>query len=178
MQLRTMRIIRFLVSALADAGGYVAAAAVLAMAVLVSFDVLARFLLGSGTKMAVEVTGYLLVAIVFFGLAYAHKEKAHIRVEFFVKILPSGLQIWVRLFGSALFLFVTILLGTFGWDSVQTSVQYNTTSRTGLDVAIWPYQLAIPLGLFLVGILLVVHVIDDLRAIAAPRESDKIGPPS
>ncbi len=150
-----------------------AAAALLLMTLGVTLDVLARFVLGSGTKVGVEFSGYLLVAIVFLGIAHTHKENGHIRVDFFVNMLPRRLQNWIKIFGSALFLFYSYFLARLGWKSFLTSYQFNTTSRTGIDVVIWPYQLVIPVGLFLVCILLVVYLIDDVRSITARRKTDE-----
>ena len=124
---------------LAVSGGYLASCALLIMTIGVTLDVLARFLLGAGTKLAIEMSGYLVVAIVFFGLAYTHKTNGHIEIDFLVKRLPARAQRWCRIFNSTVFLAYTVLLGYFGWRSFWTSYQFNTTSRTGLDVAIWPY---------------------------------------
>lgn len=167
-----MRILRSAINILANVGGYLAAAALLLMTLGVTLDVLARFVLGSGTKLAVEYSGYLLVAIVILGIAHTHKENGHIRVDFFIKLLPRRFQIWIKIFGSALFLFYAFFLARLGWKSFLTSYQFNTTSRTGLDVAIWPYQLVIPVGLLLVCALLVVYLIDDIRSITAKSKTE------
>lgn len=139
-------------------GGYAASCALLIMTIGVTLDVLARFLLGAGTKAAVEMSGYLLVAIVFLGLAYTQKTKGHIEIDFLVKRLSVRAQRWCRIFNSAVFLAYTVMLGYFGWKSAWTSYQFNSTSRTGLDVIIWPYQMIIPVGLAIASLLLVVSI--------------------
>lgn len=143
---------------LAVCGGYAASCALLVMTIGVSLDVLARFLLGAGTKMAIEMSGYLLVAIVFLGLAYTHKTKGHIEIDFLMRRLSARAQRWCRVVNSTIFLAYTVLLGYFGWKSAWTSYQFNSTSRTGLDLTIWPYQMIIPLGLAIASLLLVVSI--------------------
>ena len=143
---------------LAVSGGYLASCALLVMTIGVTLDVLARFLLGAGTKLAIEMSGYLVVAIVFFGLAHTHRTNGHIEIDFLVKRLPARAQRWCRVFNSAVFLAYTLLLGYFGWRTFWTSYQFETTSRTGLDVAIWPYQLVIPLGLAITSLLLASNI--------------------
>lgn len=139
---------------LAVGGGYLASCALLVMTIGVTLDVLARFLLGAGTKLAIEMSGYLVVAIIFFGLAYTHKTNGHIEIDLLVRRLPPRARRWCRIFNSAVFLAYTLMLGYFGWRTFWTSYDFGTTSRTGLDVLVWPYQLIIPVGLALTSLLL------------------------
>jgi TRAP-type C4-dicarboxylate transport system permease small subunit len=142
--------------------GYAASVALLVMTVGVTLDVFARFLLGAGSKMAIEMSGYALVAIVFLGLAYTHKTNGHIEIDFLIKRLSNRAQRWCRVFNSIVFLAYTMLLGYFGWKSFWTSFQFSSTSRTGLDVLIWPYQLVIPLGLLVTSLLLTASICVDI----------------
>jgi len=143
---------------LAVSGGYLASCALLVMTIGVTLDVLARFLLGAGTKLAIEMSGYLVVAIIFFGLAYTYKTDGHIAIDLVVRRLPPRAQRWCRIFNSTVFLAYTLLLGYFGWRSFWTSYEFGTTSRTGLDVLVWPYQLIIPVGLALTSLLLACNI--------------------
>ena len=140
------------------AGAGLASGAVFVMAIGVTLDVLARFILGAGTKMALEFSGYLLVAVVFLGLAYTHKAGAHIRVDFLIKRLPERMLKWFKVIDSIVFLLYASFLGYFGFDAVQTSFQFGTTSRTGIDIIVWPFQLIIPVGLTLTSLLLVCDI--------------------
>ncbi len=147
---------------LAVRAGHVASAALLIMTIGVTLDVFARFLLGAGSKMAIEMSGYALVAIVFLGLAYTHKTNGHIEINFLIKRLSPRAQHWCRVFNSVVFLAYTMLLGYFGWKTFWTSFQFNSTSRTGHDVLIWPYQLVIPLGLLITSALLITSICVDI----------------
>lgn len=61
--------------------GPLAAAAVLAMVAMVTFEVTARSLFNAPTSWVTEFSAYLLVAIVFVGAAAAHRAGYNIRVE-------------------------------------------------------------------------------------------------
>ena len=140
------------------AGSGLASGAVFVMAIGVTLDVLARFILGAGTKAALEFSGYLLVAVVFLGLAYTHQAGAHIRVDFLIKRLPERMLKWFKVIDSTVFLLYAVFLGYFGFDAVQTSYLFGTTSRTGIDIIVWPFQLIIPVGLTLTSLLLVCDI--------------------
>ena len=144
------------------AGGSLASGAVLVMAIGVTLDVMARFILGAGTKMALEFSGYLLVAVVFLGLAYTHEAGAHIRVDFLIKRLPERMLKWFKVIDSIVFLSYAVFLGYFGFEAVHTSYQFGTTSRTGIDVIVWPFQLIIPVGLTLTSLLLICRICRDV----------------
>ena len=147
---------------LAKSGGYIASAALLVMTVGVTLDVLARYILGAGTKFAIELSGYLLVMITFLGLAYTHATDGHIRIDFLVKRLSPQARRWHDVFDSLLFLAYTLILAYFGWVTFWTSYQFQTTSRTGMDVLVWPYQLVIPVGLVLTSLLLLANILHRL----------------
>ena len=164
-----MRLIQRVVDFLVLLGGYLAGAAVLAMTLLVTVDVLFRFLFGGSTRMAVEFSGYLLVVIVFLGLAYTHQEKGHIRVDFFLNLLPPRVQKLVGFLGTVLFLFLSAFLGYRASQSVLVSYQFGSTSRTGIDVPLWPYQAVIPVGLFLLSALLTMQIIQSFRSSGSDR---------
>jgi len=140
-------------------GGKVAAYCVLAATLIVTGDVLARALLGAGTKWVVEYTGYLVVAIVFLGLAYVQKDHEHALVDFVLTRLSRKIQRLVTVIGLILFLLYSVFLGVFGWQTFMRSFTFQTTSRTAVDVPIWPYQLLIPLGLALLSLQLFRDVV-------------------
>ena len=159
---------------LSVAGGYIASAALLVMTVGVSLAVLARFFFGAGTKAATELSGYLLVAIVFFGLAYTDKTKGHVEIHFFTARLPAAMQRGLRFFNSFVFLAYTVVLAYFGWRTVWDSYTFNSTSRTGLDVLIWPYQLFIPVGLALATLLVAARLLAEITGHGSP-DPDQAG---
>ena len=140
-------------------GGKVAAYCVLAATLMVTGDVLARYLLGAGTKWVVEYTGYLVVAIVFLGLAYVQKEHEHALVDFVLTKLSRKIQSWVTVIGLIMFLAYSVFLGLFSWQTFIRSFSLQITSRTAVDVPLWPYQLLIPLGLALLGLQLMRDVV-------------------
>ncbi len=153
--------------ALATLSGRIAAIALFIMATGVTVDILERYFLGRSTQMAVEVSGYLLVAIVFLGLSYTQINNAHIKIELLLNILPKPMRKAINAFNLVAFLvYCTILVG-LGIRSVLTSYRFKSTSRTSLDITIWPIQLVIPVGLIILILVLLFF----------GSKSDKTPPP-
>ena len=148
---------------LTTGGGVLAAFGILAITLMVTGDVTARFLAGAGTKWTLEFTGYLLVMVVFLGLAYTLRERSHIRILFLVDRLPKKVQAWMEVVTSFIFLGFCAFLCYLTWHLTLTSIILGTTSRTGVDVLIWPYQFFMPLGLALISILLIGNIYTQIR---------------
>ena len=141
----------------------IASYSILAMTLLVTVDILMRSLLGFSTRVAVEMTGYLLVIAVFFGLAYTLREGSHIRITFLLLRLPARVQAWVELIISIIFLSYTGVLGGVTWSWWFTSFSLKTTSRTGLDIVVWPVEIFIPVGLTLISLLLAYEIVANIK---------------
>ena len=152
-----------LIRGLTTGGGMLAAFGIFAITLIVTGDVAARFLLGAGTKWTLEFTGYLLVMVVFLGLAYTLRERSHIRILFLVDRLPKKVQAWLAVVTSFIFLGFCAFLGYLTWHQTLTSITLGTTSRTGVDVLVWPYQLFMPLGLALISILLIGNIYTQIK---------------
>jgi len=140
-------------------GGKIAAYLILVITLFTTWDVFSRFALGHGTMWAIEYTGYLMVAVIFFGLAYTERAGDHIVVDFITTRLSKKAQHYITLGGKIVFLFFSIALGYFGWHSFLTSLRLHTTSRTAIDVLVWPYQLFIPIGLAITSLILIVEIV-------------------
>ncbi len=146
--------------------------AVLAMALIMTADVLARTLLGIGTKWTVEVSGYLLVVATFLALGYTLQEDAHIKMDILITKLPKRVQTWLCLVACILFLTYTVLLCVFTWKQFVMSFVLKTPSPTGTDIVLWPIQLFIPLGLALISLKLLQQIRDGIKT-AGKKEPKK-----
>ena len=76
-----MRRLAAVVERITDAAGVLAGAATLVLTVMVTGGVVARRVLNAPLLFVEEVSGYLVLAIVFLGLAYTLKDGGHIRVD-------------------------------------------------------------------------------------------------
>ena len=77
---------------IADAAGVLAGAATLVLTAMVTGGVVARRVLNAPLLFVEEVSGYLVLAIVFLGLAYTLKDGGHIRVDIVFGRLTGGVR--------------------------------------------------------------------------------------
>ena len=159
---------------LTTAGGKVSAFAVLAMALIVTGDVISRWLFGAPTPWAMESAGYLLVIAVPLALAYTLKVGGHIRVTIFVSRLPRKAQDWLKVITSIMGLGYTIVLCYLTWKQAFTSFTFKTTSGTAIEVMVWPFQVAIPVGLALISLVLILNICRETKvALGKPGNANQ-----
>lgn len=138
--------------------GEMAGVAIFLLAVCVVVDVFLRYAFGKPTIWINEAAGYTLLVITFLGLAYTLRENAHIKVLVVVSRLPSQIQDWMKVISSVVSLIVISILFKLTWDLFMQSVEGGTTSATMWDVPLAPWQVFIPFGLAVIGVLLICNL--------------------
>lgn len=154
------------------AGCGIAGFALLVMTLIITMDVVLRYAF-TPTKWVHEFSTYLMVVVVFLGLAYALKEDAHIKVDFLVVRLPRRIRDWMKVINSILFLVFAIVLCYFNWHLFTQSFALKTRSFTSVDVIIWPVQLFMPVGLAILSLLLICNIYNETRAVLGKSNEGK-----
>ena len=157
--------------------GLIAGFSLLAMTLMVTMDVTLRYGFNAPTKWANEFSAYLAVLVIFLGISYVLRENAHIRVDVVVRKLPRRAQDWIRVITSVILLGYIIILFHLTWDVLVMNFAINKSSFTAMDVPIWPIQAFIPLGLAIMGLLLIQHIFVEakvaLRKTERPEQDGK-----
>jgi len=126
--------------------GLLATAGLLGMAIVMCYEIFSRYVLNTPTSWATEISGYLLVATVFFGLAAAQATNAHVQVEIWVDRLGVTARRQVELLGQWLALLFCVVLG---WQMASFNVReyVNDTRDWGLlSTPQWMPQLSVSIG--------------------------------
>lgn len=150
----------------------IAGLALLVMTLIITMDVVLRYAF-TPTKWVHEFSAYLMVVLVFLGLAYTLKENAHIKVDILVVRLPRRIQDWMKVIHSSIFLVFTIILLYFNWHLFAQSFALKSTSYTSADVIIWPAQLFMPLGFAILGLLLICNIYVETKAVLGKSSEGK-----
>ncbi|SEQ49810.1 TRAP-type C4-dicarboxylate transport system, small permease component [Azotobacter beijerinckii] len=156
------RIFSRTVSAIFAAAMAVSALCVLVALAVIAYSVVVRYFLGEPSLWVDEVVGYLVVAIVMFGVASALREGRHIGVDLLTERLgPRGRRLaeaWSMLGVLAL----AVFLIANGWETAMFSKSIEMVSQGYLEVPLYALQLLIPFG----GCLLALAAVDALLRLA------------
>ena len=146
-------------------GDWLLAALFAATIAVMAAQVFCRYVLNDSLGWAEELSTYLFVWLIFIGAALAARDRAHVRVDVVVRLLPHGLQRWVRLAREVLLLAFFALLAFLGWRWVGTTARVSPA--LGLPESYAKYA-ALPLT-FLVAAAYAVR--DILRTIREWRDT-------
>jgi len=152
---------------LVQAGGVLAAMALLAMAVIMCFEIGSRSLFNAPTSWATEISTYLLVAVVFLGLGAAQSNNSHVQVELWVDRLSREARRKVELICQWCGLFF-ILVCVWQMASFNAREFVNDTRDWGLlSTPQWIPELSVSVGL----LIYVLSLLIDIYRLRPPAKS-------
>jgi TRAP-type C4-dicarboxylate transport system permease small subunit len=164
---------------LARGTGALAALTVLAMCLLITADVAIRALANYPIVWVPEIVGYLMVVLVFFALAEAMFAGSHIRIDLLINWIPKRLRDVLDLLTLTLSTGVTGLFAWHGFKVVMRSYQYGRKDAFGaLSAPLWIPQIAIPIGLVVLTLVLALFVIRKLRVVLSGEDDPGSAPAS
>ena len=145
-------------------GGIGGAMFIFLMTLLITVDVIGRAF-GMPTYIAIEMSGYMLIGIVFLGLAYTQRKGRHIKIIMLTERLSPRkrqvLEIVALTVGLA-------FIGWFTWSTFGPVIQnyvLKTTSLTVVHTPLWiPYGF-VAVGLGMLAIELLVELIKEITSL-------------
>lgn len=156
-----------LIETLSEWSGRIVAWLVLAMTLLVGYDVLMRYLFHAGSVAIQEIEWHLFALLFLLGSAYTFKHDGHVRVDILYKsrLLNDRHRAWLDLFGGLFLLTPFCLLVIFSsFPFVENAFDINERSPDpgGLP---WRYLLksAIPVGFAFILLQGIAHMLKNIR---------------
>lgn len=128
---------------------------VLIIGCIIFLDVILRFTLGFSLKGVTQITGLGMVVAVFFTIAYAQQEKAHVSIDILTMKLSTRGKVVVN---NILYLLSLEILILTAWQSFKYA-QYTAAGNISilqLNIAMWPFAAIVPFG-FAMLILMIIR---------------------
>jgi len=140
-------------------GHRIAQIAIVCMMALITADVIARNVFNRSLLISDEISGYLLVVMTFFGIAYSLRSGSLLRIEFILFALPKRLRgiadVLYDLIALAVCLLLLRAMVRFTWITWER----EAVAPTLIETPLWIPQLAMPLGM----VVLVIAFLLELR---------------
>ena len=160
---RLIRALPGIIDGLARYANFLALVSLVAMTLLINVEVFSRTIFGVSTLVGEEWPAYLLVCIVFFGMANTFRKDGFISVEIVSGRLRRKHQVMLKCLCIALAVIFVVLfdyqLITFVVSSYTSGLKSISYSETPLFIP----QLAMPVGVTLIGLQLIKTGIESLR---------------
>ena len=130
-----------------------------AMMMLTVTDVVMRSIFDKPVTASVEFTEYLMLFVVFFGLAWCALKGGHTKVEVLVRKLPARVQESINVVNAVLVMGLCVFLG---WMAVKESISVRELGSSSQITGIpdWPFYLLVCFGfaiMFLAMTTVLVH---------------------
>ena len=137
---------------LINSSAFGAASIVVILMVMVVADIFGRKVLNKPVPMSYEVGAFMLVFIVFMGLAYSQRQRAHIRVEFLtIRMSPRLRGIMDLLaFTLGIAIYGAIFYQTFKWSFHSFEIGEYVAGL--VNIPKWPSQFAVSFGALLISL--------------------------
>jgi TRAP-type C4-dicarboxylate transport system permease small subunit len=153
----------------------VAQLAIVGMMALITCDVVARNVFRMSLLISDEVSGYLLVVMTFFGIAYSLRSGSLLRIEFILLALPKRARGIADVLFDAIALIICLLLLRAMIRFTWITWEREAVAPTLIETPLWIPQLAMPIGMVILVIAFLLELRDSIlrlfgRAPPAPDE--------
>lgn len=136
---------------------------ILLMALIVTYEVIARYLLRRPTVWAWDINVQLMLLVLMLGMAETYRRDAHVRVDVLTSALSPRLQALLNILFSVVLFLVTIVIMWTGWAYFYTSFVRREVASTIFAPPVYPIKFMIPLGALLLTLQGIVRLIRDIR---------------
>lgn len=145
------------------AGAIISGAFNFVILIVVCAEVINRNIFNASFLGATELTGYSMVGVVFYGLAYSMRHDVFVRVDFLYSHFKGRFKSIIDTLLIALALFYTWKMASFVYPLIISALERGTDSGTALHFPMWIQRAMIVSGLCILmaelAILLVAAVI-------------------
>src|SRR5215467_6186718 len=136
--------LRRLMDVLYDACVIIAGIALVLISAVIPWAVYTRYVLNRAASWPEPMAVLLMIVLTFFGAAACYRVGLHMRVSFFVSLLPQRLQRAIALFVELLMAAIALFLVNWGTKLVVATWQNSIADFPSLSVGVT--YLPIPIG--------------------------------
>jgi C4-dicarboxylate transporter, DctQ subunit len=157
------------IDAISVAGGNVAAVCMLAVTLIITYEVFARYLFSAPTTWVAEISIYLWMALGLLGAAYALKNNTHFSITIVVDRLSAKNRRRLKILTHTMGIAYSLVFLLKGAEMVKFSYDLKDASTGLLQFPLWIPWTLVPLS----GLLLTLQFINKLAEEIANRNAHR-----
>ncbi|HKK99737.1 MAG: TRAP transporter small permease [Desulfotignum sp.] len=136
--------------------------------IAIFMEVFRRFFLSYSSIWSEEIARYAFIYITWIGAAAAIRERAHIRIDVFLPLLPDKGKAVVFIFGDIITLILSCIALYWSIEPVLTSIHFGSVTH-GLRISQAWFLMAVPLGFSMIILRLIQSMKRDISDLKAGR---------
>lgn len=134
------------------AGLWLSELSLLLLMLIITYAVVARYVLQAPSVHAVEICSYILAVMIWSSLGWTHLEKRHVALEHFTNRKTGLMSRISAIVAEVSVLIFCLTLIYAGMLSFLTALDKDYRSTSLLEFPQWPLLLLIPLGAAMLGL--------------------------
>jgi len=136
-----------------------AACVLAAMMLLTGVDVILRYIFAWPISGSLELTEFMMVIVIAFGLAYCALQKRHVRIDLLVSRLPDRAQAVMNSIANLAFLLLFVLITWRSFYRMQSMYEGQLTSSV-LFIPKFPFMILMIIGSAILCLVVLKDVIE------------------
>ena len=142
------------------------------MVAITCYEVAARYAFNSPTIWSFDLSIYLLLWLSFLSIAYLEKEDRHVNVDLVESHFPPRTKAIWDIVKAIIFLVFSVILTWLTFCFAVESFRINEYTPSMMRVIYWPIKVALPIGMSLVSMYLVMKIVSKIRFVRS-KEFEK-----
>ncbi len=134
----------------------------------VFMEVFRRFFLSYSSIWSEEIARYAFIYIAWIGASAAVRERAHIRIDVLLPLLPNTWRTILYIFGDIMTLILAVIALYWSMEPVLNSIHFGSVTH-GLRISQAWFLFAVPLGFGMMVIRLIQSMQRDFSDLIAGR---------
>jgi TRAP-type C4-dicarboxylate transport system permease small subunit len=150
--------------------GLVSGLGVLAMGLILAYEVVTRYFFNAPTIWAQETATYLYMWTMLAAASYTLQEGKHVHVDLLTERLPLRAKMLAEIVTSAIGLCFCAIVTIQAYQMIAATVHFGKVSATPLRVPLWIPQSALFIGFLLLTFQFGLTVADRATRLISPGE--------
>lgn len=167
-----MRLLLALIDRLAAALAFVCGVGVLLLALLITWDIVARKVFGLSVQGTDELGGYVLALIGSLGMAHVLQRREFTRIDLAFPYLPARLRQVLHVAAHVALAGTVVFFAYRATLTLQETLLFDSVANTPLQTPLWIPQGLWVMGLMLFAVTAVLHAVRALYMLA--REPHRV----
>lgn len=130
---------------------------------IILYAVIMRYFVGMPINWADELNGYLIVAMVMFGIGSTLLHGGHISIDILTARAGPRLSVWLEMLANAAVLLFALMFGWSAWHTVTFSRSFGTYSTGYLETPMWLVQAPMIAGAAFLALAALVRMLRVVR---------------
>jgi TRAP-type C4-dicarboxylate transport system permease small subunit len=139
------------------------------MVITIVLDALTRYLFNTSLGWPFEITEFLMLPVVFLPVGYVLVQERHLAMEILFDHFSSRTQAVLKVFIQVVSIVWFSVLFIVGWEATWDALVMRLTSASVHRFPLFPVRLVIPVGTFVMLLVLVTKLFQNIKALKHTR---------